>query len=94
MARQGSNLPLDLGSDLLLHCTLCTALASHLTAVHSILVRSVHQLWWAKWSEVAYLEVGNIWKGGEGGVASGEYFWKSTAYTLRWAILPSIKVET
>ena len=30
-------------------------LASHLTAVHSILLRSVHQLWSAKWSGVCIL---------------------------------------
>ena len=46
-------------------------LASHLTAVHSILLRSVQQLWSAKWSEVCILGGGVArHRGAGGGVAS------------------------
>ena len=54
-------------------------LASHLTAVHSILLRSVHQLWSAKWSRVCILRGGIAQhRGADGEVASGggaEQFW-------------------
>ena len=47
-------------------------LASHLTAVHSILLRSVHQLWSAKWSGVCILGGGIAQhRGADGCVPSG-----------------------